>query len=448
MRGARLANVALALAAAALLSASAPPLQRLQPFELAPARGFAPLKVTFTAPQALGAAAVEPRWNPGDGSPEQNGPVVVHRYVRPGVYTVTLTQGPVRAQRVLRVLGFSDPASQTVGDHPVALTAADFDEDGILDLVAANELDDSLTLLPSQGQPLRIPVGRFPLSLASADWNGDGHADLAVAHTGGNDVWLLLGTGDGGFSRIVEVPVGPRPTSVVAGDWNADGFSDLAVAYELDRVVTYLGDGTGRLLPAVTRTLPQGPVTLATTDLNRDGFADLLTANRDSNTVSALYADGAGGFIRQREVDVGLRPKSLAVGDFDEDGWPDVAVANWIENSVSVLENAHGVLRARLALRALAGPFAVVSGDLNGDGHLDLVVANLEGKALGVYLGDGNGAFDTPAHLGVPDQPVGLAVFDANGDGVPDIGVTGLTDDVFSLLINALVPQSAPADAD
>ena len=431
---------ALGLVAFLLISGFAPPIARLMAFEATPLRGFAPLKVRFQNRPLFNNTAASAWWDFGDGSAPESGNTVTHRYTRPGAYTVTLSYGGDQSQQTIRVLGFSDPTFQKTGDHPVAIAVADFNEDQFPDLLIANEFAHTVALLLGQesglAPPISIPVGQFPLGLVTADWNADGHTDVAVVNTGSNDLTILYG--NGAFFDATTLPVGLRPTSALAEDLNGDGMVDLAIAFDFDKIETLLGDNHGHFVRAVQRSLPQGPAALAGADLDRDGHTDLLSVNRDSNTLSVRYGDGAGGFARQADLAVGLNPKSLTMGDFNADGWLDVAVANWIQNSISVLINMRGHLQPQTPLRALAGPFTITSGDLDNDGVLDLVAANLEGKAVAVYLGEGNGRFATPVNLSVPDQPVGLALFDFDKDGALDIGVTSLGTNQLSLLHNQL----------
>jgi len=73
-------------------------------------------------------------------------------------------------------------------------------------------------------------AGNGPTSIAVADFNIDGRPDLAVADQTGNAVSILLGTGAGVFTPILELPVGTSPVSIVTGDFNGDGKPDIAVA--------------------------------------------------------------------------------------------------------------------------------------------------------------------------------------------------------------------------
>jgi hypothetical protein len=92
---------------------------------------------------------------------------------------------------------FQAPATFAVGSQPYAIIAADFDNDGDIDLAVANYGDGSVTLLLGDGDGTFSPqapyaVGQGPYQLAAADFNGDGKLDLAVANLTDGTLSILL----------------------------------------------------------------------------------------------------------------------------------------------------------------------------------------------------------------------------------------------------------------
>ncbi len=144
-----------------------------------------------------------------------------------------------------------------------------------------------------------------PGNLAVADFNGDGILDLVVAIggriEGGNVVLVLMGRGDGTFHGPVSYPAGGSAVFVAVGDFNRDGKADLAVIANAG-ISILLGNGDGTFQPAVAYPVGSTPVSLALGDFNGDGKTDLVVANSGSDNVSVLLGNGDGTFQRQCAV--------------------------------------------------------------------------------------------------------------------------------------------------
>jgi hypothetical protein len=119
----------------------------------------------------------------------------------------------------------------------------------------------------------------------------------------------------------------------------------------------------------------------------------------------------------------GASPRAVGVGDFNGDGRLDLAVANTLSDTAGVLPgNANGTFQPALSAATGVGPRSVAVGDFNGDGKLDLVTANAHD--LSVLLGRGDGTFQAPGTVDIGSDPASVAVGDFNGDGKLDLGVT------------------------
>jgi hypothetical protein len=233
-------------------------------------------------------------------------------------------------------------------------------------------------------------VGSYPYAVASGDFNGDGKADLAVANYLSNNVSVLIARGNGHFSGHVDYPVTVGPVSVAVGDLNGDGHLDLIVASQSGN---QQGDGT----------------------------------------VNVLLGNGDGTFQPAASYDAGPVITAVAVGDFNEDGRLDVAAAYYVLglNSASVsiyLGNGDGTLQARSDIEEGISTATLSVGDLNRDGHLDLVVVqpdfNGGGNGVNLLFGHGNGTFGTPVHIATGQGPTSAAIADFNNDDNPDLAVT------------------------
>ena len=205
--------------------------------------------------------------------------------------------------------------------------------------------------------------------------------------------------------------------SVAVGDFNGDGILDLAAGGNI-----LLGDSTGNF--TLASTLFWGFVAVG--DFNGDGKLDIAGATLGSNPggVLAFLGDGTGQFTRAFTLDIGWPDGPLAVGDFNGDGKLDIVVADGGNNNLSILlgDGTGNFILASSPVTG-SGPSSVAVGDFNGDGKLDLAVGNSDGT-VSILVGDGTGNFTPAALLTSPTGAVGcVAVGDLDGDGKLDLAV-------------------------
>ena len=293
---------------------------------------------------------------------------------------------------------FAMPVRFGVGTGPANFVLADLNGDGRLDLVVANAHDGTVSVRladparPGYYQPATLlsTPGRTPLDVAVGDLNGDGRMDIVVAASGANSVLVFTQTAAGSFNPPVAYAVGGDPQAVAVGDLDGNGFADIAVATGANTVSVLLQTSAGTFAPAVDYATGVTPSAIKAVDLNGDGKLDLLTADYGAatgpNTLGLsvlLQGSTAGTFPTHVEYATDYRSAALAVGDLDGDGHPDVVVANaglpGFPGSVSVLRqdpaNPGTLLPASNSL-GLWGPLGVAIADMDGDGHPDLVVAD------------------------------------------------------------------------
>jgi hypothetical protein len=209
-----------------------------------------------------------------------------------------------------------------------------------------------------------------------------------------------------------------------------------------------LGNGNGSFQAAGTFAAGGGPRSVAVADVNGDGRLDLVVAGYGlacdpycvpiDETVRVLLGNGDGTFQPARSFAAGTRPSSVAVGDFNGDGVLDLAVANFGSFNVSVLlGNGDGTFQAPRSFVAGGSPLFVAVVDVNGDGRLDLAVVDFRG--VRVLLGNGDGTFQKTriSYVAAGSDPWSLAVADFNGDGWPDLAVANFDSNDVSIMLNA-----------
>lgn len=303
-------------------------------------------------------------------------------------------------------------------------------------------------LAHAPGSP--FTVAGDPGNVVIGDMNKDGKLDLIVAGGKSRSLSVLPGQGEGRFGAPLRNPLTTpeSPGEMELGDLNGDGKLDVAfITHDSYGVTILLGDGKSGLRVAANSPIimkdGQHPHThgLVVGDLNGDGKLDLVTVNNADNDISVAFGDGRGNFTRAASTfAVGPSPYPAALGDVNNDGHPDIVATSsatgpqraqqlpFSRALTLLLNDGHGSFRAsQLPLRT-GQPWYVAIGDVNGDQYADLVATHHDQQQLTVLLGNGKGGFGeasaSPFDFGHSVFSVALA--DMNRDGKLDvIGVSG-----------------------
>jgi FG-GAP-like repeat len=367
---------------------------------------------------------------------------------------------------------FTDPVVYPMSNAPNTLDVADLDGDARPDLVVSDDLGEVAVLLNQGGGAFTAgtptPRGAGGASLALADMNGDQAADLVVDDFGQLSVSLNDGRGGFGAPRTYDGPDG----TLTLADLEGDGVLDVVIKYEGDGHVAVLsneGDGTLAVAPVAVDGSPMH--VLATGDFDGDGHVDLALAGQSSNGASSIMRialnDGTGAFTIVVDYPfAGVVPSAIAVGDINHDGTSDVAVLTAFDSQVNVLLNqGHGTFGPAVAYPAGTNPGSLAIADLDGDGAVDLVIAD-EGKfppdpspaqlasihgSVRVLYNRGDGTFVPPIDTTVSGSP-GVAAGDLDGDGAADLAVNDVIGGTVTILLSRgrgtfAAPASYPSAA-
>jgi hypothetical protein len=338
-----------------------------------------------------------------------------------------------------------------VGHHPGSIVVADVNHDGKPDIIVANTVDETVSVLlgdgkghfaPAPGSPFKC--GASPNDIAVADMNADGNPDLVIANTGTPYITILLGDGNGGFAPAPHSPFAtesyPHVHGVAAADFMGNGKPAVVTdSWGHDQILLIPGDGKGNLIsPEKTFNTGKRPYQrLRSADFNGDGRPDVVTTDLESNAVTILLGDGKGGFMEATgsPFPAGEAPWSMAIGDINGDGKPDLAILPYEPDvrepknvGVTVLlGNGRGGFTkmpgSPFSLAGCRGPDSVAIGDVNGDGLADIVANCGQNHRVMLYLGTRAGGFQI-SPLEVQTGWSGIAVADLLGDGKHEIIVS------------------------
>ena len=303
----------------------------------------------------------------------------------------------------------------------------------------------------SDTSTLSLPGGsKQTISLAVGDINGDGRIDIVIGNYG-QENRLLVNLGDGTLSdmNVVSLPGGGRNTYCIAlGDVNGDGHIDIAIGKLGEENQLLINSGNGTFSDTNTVSLPGGSSnthSLALGDVNGDGSIDIVIGNYGQEN-QLLINTGDGTFSDTNTVNLpgGSRnTKSLVLGDINGDGRMDIVVGNsYQQNQVLMNSRNADTLFSDANIGSLSGgnwnTFSLALGDVNGDGHIDIAVGNRDQESQ-ILINSGNGTFADTHIVSLPGgwmDTNSLALGDVNGDGHIDI-VLGNSDKENQLLINA-----------
>jgi Concanavalin A-like lectin/glucanases superfamily/FG-GAP-like repeat/IPT/TIG domain/FG-GAP repeat len=318
-------------------------------------------------------------------------------------------------------------------------------------------------------------AGTLSLFIATGDLDGDGKTDMVTANFNANTISILRNTATLGsitetsFAAKVDIATATNPRSVAIGDIDGDGKLDMAVANSGSNSVSVFRNTStsGNITFAAKVDFATGlsPRSVNIGDFDGDGKPDLAIAHRDNNFMSVLRNTSSSGSISfQGKVDFFLAAGNISTfinsGDLDGDGKLDIAVTSYsgTNNHVSVFRNTatSGTIdansfAARTDFTTGVFPFSLAIGDLDGDGKPDLAVANYSGdnsvSVLRNTSSSGSTSFATKVDFPVGVAPIAVNLGDIDGDAKLDLITSNYSTNKISIFRNIATSGSISANS-
>lgn len=321
--------------------------------------------------------------------------------------------------------------------------AIDIDQDGDLDIILANEFQpNSILINDGTGKFTDESAQRLPQvvhdseDIAIADFNGDGLLDLVFCSEDDKIHEYYLNKGKGFFEVAPYKLPDSEANAVITLDLNNDKKPDLVFGNNgKNTVLINKGDGTfsveSQRLPDANRVTQD----LAAVDIDGDGDLDIFEANEDGNRL--LLNNGKGFFSDASQSnlpnDPNVETRKASFADVDNDGDLDIFLSNVkfrperdIQNRLYI-NNGKGKFTNETERRIPKDEDHTIDAifeDVNKDGSKDIVLANVFGAQIKIYLNNGKGEFmeNATAILGKKHvrDALGVIAADLNGDGKKD----------------------------
>lgn len=333
--------------------------------------------------------------------------------------------------------------------NPNAITWADIDGDGKLDMIVANSNSANVSVYRNTGSTgtiafaakIDFTTAASPLALFAADIDGDGLIDIVTANSTANSISVLKNTSTAGsisFASKIDFTTASTPGSITGGDFDGDGLIDIAVANRSSNSVSVFRNTTSAgaisFASKVDFTTAGNPYSIATGDIDGDGKIEIAVTNRSSNSISVFKNTSSSGtisFAAKTDFTSGSDPVSIAIGDLDGDGKLDIITQNWQPGTASAFRNTSSIgtisLANKVDINVFGSGYSLTLADINGDGKVDAVATHTTTNIVGILLNNSTvGSISIVGTLGLTtgtgSNPQGVFAVDIDGDGLPDVG--------------------------
>ncbi len=280
-------------------------------------------------------------------------------------------------------------------------------------------------------------------SMAVADFDGDGKPDMVSGCSDGtlNTQRNTSSSGALSFAPNAWANAGSSVEAVAVGDFDGDGKPDVVSNYftggtfTVKRNNSSVGNISFESALSFNIFNPTGGYGVAVADFDSDGKPDLVTANGQYDVFRVFRNTSNGSSINFSHVNsysTGAYAYKVVCGDLNGDGKPDMAVTSGNGNNIDVFLNTStgpgSISFAAKATFAVAGtPWGITIVDLDGDGKLDLAIANTSVSTVSLLRNTSSSgllSFATKVDLTANGNPRSISAGDLDGDGKPEVIVS------------------------
>ena len=295
--------------------------------------------------------------------------------------------------------------------HAQRVMVADINNDKQKDLLFFGKSTAGVgTLLGTPGGTFKEGPLLFPeisvSDMRTMDLNGDGITDVMLLNWLSNECMVFYGIANTVFSEQITIPLPGEPADLGVTDVTRDRRVRAAITIpEGDRIVCLTGDAAGEFEVDGSIATPPRPAGVVISDIDGDGLPDVISST--SEGVLVCFARGPRTFEPPAFFSDGGPETLWGVNDLIGDLRPDLIIARRDTRQLYIAANVHHSTTFPWKANYMVGasPHGVCLGDFNGDGLLDVAVANTRSSTVSLLLNRGDGKFDGQTSVSVQKYP-------------------------------------------
>lgn len=346
--------------------------------------------------------------------------------------------------------------------HPQSVAISHLNsDDNLLDFVVANTGSDTIDIYFGRHNQTFEYYATYstgfhsqPYSVAVGHLNGHGGIDIAVANFGTNNIVIFAGFDNGSFILSQSLSTGSsRSLTITLADLNND--------QQLDIIVLNYGTNSVGIFLALTNksfqfttNYPTGydslPKSLVIADVNNDHQLDIVVANFGTSNIGLFFGDGNGTFADQviHSTGSGSNPSSVVTGDVDHDNYLDIIVASYGTHNVKILfgdRNETFVRQMTYSTGMNSHPEFVSVNDINGDDQLDIIAIDSVNEKVYVFSRNDDGTFPllSTYFADFGSSPISMGSSNFNDDKKSDVLIVNRGANNVLMLMNYSIVLSA-----